>query len=139
MTTKNVLIIDDDEIIREMANMILTKPISEEVLATYAYGCKDLSIKVLSAEDGMEAISVLHENLVDVILLDVEMPYMDGFQILDLLKSHESFQNIPVIMLTAATNKSSVIKAAKEGIVDYVAKPFLPDDLIKRTVKALFL
>ncbi|OQX82420.1 MAG: hypothetical protein B6D64_00285 [Bacteroidetes bacterium 4484_276] len=68
----------------------------------------------------------------DLILLDVMMPEMDGFEVCEKLKSDPSTQNIPVIFLTAKTETENVVKGFELGAVDYVTKPFSTDELLAR-------
>lgn len=112
-----VMVIDDDEI-----NLLLAKTILE----------KKLRCKVITAESGVKGIEMLRREDVNVLLLDIDMPLMDGFETLRRIREEASLKDLPVIMLTAAADKETVVKVAKQGIEGYIKKPFMPDELIAR-------
>ena len=85
------------------------------------------------ALNGEEALSLIKETNFDLILLDIMMPIMDGFAVCKSLKSDEFTKDIPVIFLTAKTDIESISKGFELGAVDYITKPFNPDELIART------
>jgi len=107
MVRKTVMTVDDDPVVREAVNHYL----SDEY-------------NVLVAGDGHEAVQLLQEQSVDLILLDIMMPGFDGFSTLLLLKSDENTRRIPVIMLTAVGRKEKVIAAFRDGASGYLLKPF---------------
>jgi diguanylate cyclase (GGDEF)-like protein len=78
------------------------------------------------AESGKQALEIIEKNLPDLILLDVMMPEMDGFQVIHKLKSKEHTQNIPVIFITALHSFRSEEAGLSLGAVDYIKKPFIP-------------
>lgn len=84
------------------------------------------------AKSGKLALSVLEKTKPDLILLDVQMPEMDGFETCKKIKQDESNVNIPVVYLTANTDSDSIKKAFSSGGVDYVTKPFNPVELLAR-------
>ncbi len=118
-----VLIIDDDEINRQMADTILTRKLPYEILL---------------AQSGMQGVEMLHQHDVNLILLDVTMPVWDGFKTLSVIRKDEKLRHIPVILLTASADRTTVVKASEHGVVDYIKKPFLPDDLVSRVAKAIW-
>jgi CheY-like chemotaxis protein len=81
---------------------------------------------------GIEAIDRVAVGAPDLILLDMRMPVMDGFQVLEKLREVESTRDIPVIFLTADHERESLVKAFGAGAVDYVTKPFVPEELLAR-------
>lgn len=88
---------------------------------------------VMVALDGKSAIETLeYDNNVHLILLDIMMPYMDGFEVCQRLKANERTKDIPIIFLTAKTDDESIQKAFEIGGVDYVTKPFRPIELLSR-------
>lgn len=93
--------------------------------------------EVVSVEDGRLALQTAKEQRPDLILLDVMMPEINGFEVLAQLRQDEATKSIPVIMLTALAQRSDVAKAVEAGVDGYVAKPFEPDDLIERIRKAI--
>ena len=92
------------------------------------------------AENGIEALDVLEEisDYVVLIILDWEMPMMNGYEFLIKLKETENLKNIPVIMLSGETNSQSIIKALKAGAVQYITKPF-NENLIKENIESFAL
>ena len=83
-------------------------------------------------EDGREVFSSAREHTPDLILLDVLLPGMDGFQVLKQLKRHPTTQHIPVLMLTAQSDGPSVIAGLDSGADAYLSKPVDLPDLLKR-------
>ena len=82
--------------------------------------------EVMEAADGVEAMSRVRERRPDVILLDVMMPRMDGWQVLSELKSDEELRDIPVVMLTAKVQDQDQIRGWSSGASEYITKPFSP-------------
>jgi two-component system response regulator len=87
---------------------------------------EDLGYETSSAENGREALEQVAKDAPDVILLDILMPEMDGFQVLEHLKSDNTLRNIPVIVVSALSDMSCIVKAVGLGAEDYLAKPFDP-------------
>ncbi|MDO9556643.1 MAG: LytTR family DNA-binding domain-containing protein [Coriobacteriia bacterium] len=104
----NVLVVDDDVSIQEMIRM----------------GFEADGMHVVSAGDGAEALEVLDREPVDVILLDIMMPRVDGWMALMEIRNNPATADIPVIMLTAKTQDLAKILAFKQGVQQYVTKPF---------------
>lgn len=111
-----ILIVDDEVLIR---NVI------KEYLLNEGY-------KVLEAKDGFDALRVISDNKVDLIVLDIMMPKMDGFTCLSEIRKTK---NIPVIMLSARKEEADKLNSFDLGVDDYVTKPFSPKELVAR-VKA---
>lgn len=111
-----ILIVDDEVLIR---NVI------KEYLLNEGY-------KVLEAKDGFDALRVISDNKVDLIVLDIMMPKMDGFTCLSEIRKTK---NIPVIMLSARKEEIDKLNSFDLGVDDYVTKPFSPKELVAR-VKA---
>lgn len=111
-----ILIVDDEVLIR---NVI------KEYLLNEGY-------KVLEAKDGFDALRVISDNKVDLIVLDIMMPKMDGFTCLSEIRKTK---NIPVIMLSARKEETDKLNSFDLGVDDYVTKPFSPKELVAR-VKA---
>jgi len=87
---------------------------------------------VLVALDGASALSIAKEEELDLILLDIMMPYLDGFETCKLLKENKKTKDIPIIFSTAKTDEESIEKAYDVGGVDFVSKPFKPKELLAR-------
>jgi sigma-B regulation protein RsbU (phosphoserine phosphatase) len=95
-------------------------------------GNRDLLVRLLerrgyetiTAEDGLQTLEILDQRAVDLVLLDVMMPEMDGYEVLERMKAHERWRHVPVIMISALTELESVVKCIKMGAEDYLPKPF---------------
>lgn len=87
---------------------------------------EDLGYETISAENGRKALEQVAQDSPDVILLDILMPEMDGFQVLEHLKADNELRNIPVIVVSALSDMKNIVKAVGLGAEDYLAKPFDP-------------
>ena len=119
---KRILIVDDDK---------LNIKVTELNLKQYGYD-------VLIANSGMEAISCLTQEDVDLILLDIQMPIMNGIKTLEAIRKRSVMKDIPVIFLTSSADSDMVIEACRLEAVDYVVKPYIPRDLCVRIEAALY-
>ncbi|AXH99564.1 DNA-binding response regulator [Sporosarcina sp. PTS2304] len=108
-----ILVIDDESQMRELIRMIL----------------EDADYSVLEASDGIQALTVLKEHTVDLCIVDVMMPYMDGFTFAEQVKRTSS---VPLIFLSARGEEWDKVQGLKIGGDDYIVKPFLPSELIAR-------
>jgi len=116
--SNSVLIIDDSASVREQIIRILEK--------------FDLFSQYFEAEDGLDGFKKLRASRVDLILCDLEMPRIDGFKFLSMLKSRPDLQDIPVLMLTGMDDRDRKIKGLELGASDYIIKPFDPEELMAR-------
>jgi len=87
---------------------------------------------VITAASGPDALACYADAVPDMILLDMMMPGMDGFEVLAVLREQEPPLNIPVVFVTAAHDRDLLLRAFDAGVVDYVTKPFLPEELLAR-------
>ena len=87
---------------------------------------------ILVALDGKTALDIANKEQIDLILLDIMMPEMDGYEVCERLKSSKDTQNIPVLFITAKTDEDSIERAYDIGGSDYIAKPFKPRELLAR-------
>ena len=92
--------------------------------------------KVSYATSGQAAIEQVEKDIPDLILLDIHMPNMNGFEVISSLKSNELYSEIPVIFLTADTDQETEVQGLKAGALDFIAKPF-KDDIVKQRVRHL--
>ncbi len=115
-TVFNVLIVDD---------VVENIQVAMNVL-------KEENYNLTFALHGEEALELIYENDFDLILLDIMMPGIDGFEVCSRLKEDKKTEDIPIIFLTAKTNIESISEAFERGAVDYLTKPFNPDELIAR-------
>ncbi len=90
------------------------------------------NFQVLSATNGNQAISIAENKLPDLILLDIQMPGMNGFEVCTVLKNNIVTKNIPIIFITAKTEKTDIVNGFKVGAADYITKPFNSDELLAR-------
>lgn len=116
---KTILVVDDDEMNLKIARFILEQ--------------KDYFVR--TASSGFDCLSILKNEFVDMILLDVEMPIMNGIKTLELIRENEEFANLPVMFLTADATEETVIEAGKLNAVGYVKKPYDPKDFLERVEK----
>ena len=112
---ESILIVDDD-----VTNLRLLQ------------GILDNSYRVLSADSGRQALNILNSNKPDLILLDIEMPEMDGFELLSAIKQRRDCCDIPVIFLTGMQGYDREIKCLEMGAVDYIHKPVQPQLVLTR-------
>lgn len=123
--TSTILIIDDDDMMLQMAEFILKK---------------ETPYNIIKANSAMQGLRLLQGGeKIDLILLDIQMPGMDGLKTMELIQKHDYWKQIPVIFLTASSDKDTVIKAGKMGPAGYVKKPFEPKDLVQRVILTLEL
>jgi CheY-like chemotaxis protein len=116
-----VLIIDDEIHIRRLTARVLE-------MAGY---------HVIEAASGPEALRSIQETRPDIITCDISMPGMDGFQVLETLKSQPATAEIPVIMLTAIGQEKDAVRATELGAADYITKPFSSTNLIETIQRQL--
>ena len=117
---KKILIVDDDDINLKVASKIL-KPFN----------------KVISVPSGKMALDYLTKDTPDLVLLDVHMPEMDGFEVFEQIKTNYSEKDIPVIFLTADHDRDTEVKGFEAGAYDFIAKPFIAEIMIKRVNRIL--
>lgn len=113
---KCILVVDDDAMNLRRTKMILEKQYS-----------------VILAETGEKALEKLESNKIDLVLLDIEMPGMNGIETFERMKGR--YDEIPVIFLTASGYEEDVKSAIRLGAVNYLKKPFLPPELLNRIAK----
>lgn len=93
---------------------------------------KDSGYKIALALNGASAMKVLHDNPIDLILLDIMMPEIDGFEVCKQIKEIKELREIPIIFLTAKNDTNDIIKGFQAGGIDYITKPFIYDELLIR-------
>jgi chemosensory pili system protein ChpA (sensor histidine kinase/response regulator) len=86
--------------------------------------------KVYTARDGLDAITVLQEHPVDIILLDIEMPRMDGYQLATHVRNDAKLKHLPIIMITSRSGEKHRAKAIEIGVNDYLSKPYQESQLV---------
>jgi adenylate cyclase len=109
-TSGRMLVVDDNRINR----MVLQRALTQQGYA------------VTTAENGRQALERLGAEPFDLVLLDILMPEMDGYQTLEQIKGSAALRHIPVIMISAVEEMASVVRCIEMGATDYLAKPFNP-------------
>jgi len=120
----DVLIVDDSAAIRKIVQRVLRQ-------AELPLG------QIYEAGDGLEALKTLEAQKVDLILADINMPNMDGLQLLESIKANDKWKQLPVVMVTTEGSESKVMTAAKLGAVGYVRKPFSAEQF-RQTLDGIF-
>ncbi len=116
MEKQKILLVDDEEDILDFLELIL----------------EEQGYSVIKASSGRDALAAAQMHRPELILLDVMMPEMDGWEVLKLLKADEEVAHIPVAMLTARTEMKDKIQGLQEGAIDYICKPFATKDLLDK-------
>jgi len=110
-----VMIVDDSLTVRKVTSRMLSRE----------------GFEVVTAKDGVDALQVLADQTPDVILLDIEMPRMDGFEFTKTMKGDPKNAHIPIIMITSRTAEKHRNRAAELGVDLYLGKPYQEDDLLR--------
>ncbi len=112
-----MLIVDDMEMNREILKVLFSS-----------------NFEIMEADSGEEAIEILEacKGSIDIVLLDLAMPEMSGFELLERRKTLECFREVPVVVITSSAEMEDQIKAFELGVSDYVSKPIIPEIVISR-------
>ncbi|MEM5516310.1 response regulator [Henriciella sp. AS95] len=116
MSKLKILVADDDRMLR----------------ALLSHKLKALDCEIIQTENGKEALDVLDNVSIDLVILDGMMPVMDGTEALQRMRANPKTANLPVIMLTARRREEDAVMALEMGATDYISKPFNPDELMIR-------
>ncbi|MEK7841084.1 MAG: response regulator [Deltaproteobacteria bacterium] len=119
-----------------MKEKILVVDDETDILTLLEYNLEKAGFKVISADDGPDAIDITKRERPDLIILDIMLPSMEGTEVCKILKSGDATRHIPIIMLTAKGEEVDRIVGFELGADDYITKPFSPRELILR-VKAV--
>ena len=121
---QTILIADDSE----MNRSILTDMLGDEY-------------EIMEAENGVEAVSILQKygNAISLLLLDIVMPEMDGFGVLNVMNKHRWIEDIPVIVISAETASTHVERAYELGVTEFISRPFDALILHRRVVNTILL
>lgn len=121
MKENSILVIDDDLILLKTAEEILSEQYNVSV-----------------AKSGIQALNLLNKKVIpDLILLDIDMPQMDGYETLEEIKKIDGCELIPIIFLTGFSEMDYEVKGLKAGAVDYIVKPFAKEILMARVERHL--
>lgn len=120
---RKILIVDDSEINRSLLSDMLSN-----------------EFDIIEAENGMEASAILHnqEHEISVMLLDIVMPVMDGFELLEVMNKNGWIKSVPVIIISAETVPSYMDKAYDLGVLDYISRPF-DERVVQRRVTSTIM
>ncbi len=117
---RSILVIDDDETIRAAMRRIFEKE----------------GYRVIAAADGTQLSDVLDDSPIDLIILDIGLPWLNGYELAKLLKEHEDLKKIPLIFLSGKTSELDVKRGFEVGADDYIKKPFEVQK-VKKAVETL--
>lgn len=117
---RTILIIEDDETIRSALKRVF----------------ENEGYRVLAAADGTQLSTVLDDSPVDLIVLDVGLPWINGFELAEMMKAHGDLKGIPLVFLSARTSDADIKRGFDVGADDYIKKPF-DIEKVKRTVNTL--
>jgi DNA-binding response OmpR family regulator len=120
---RSVLVVDDEPMARSMLRLILVRA----------------GFEVREAEDGEAALSEVDRSLPDLMILDIMMPGIDGFEVCERLRADESTNSLPIIMLSAKTGTESVKRGLNLGANKYLTKPVGPDELTRHVREVLHI
>ena len=118
-----ILIVDDNTLSIKSLEIILSKHL----------------YNIITSHNGINAIDIANNNDIDLILLDIKMPDMDGYQVCETLKQNERTSGIPIIFITSSYDVKSIVKGFELGAVDYIKKPYIEEELIARVKNHLEL
>jgi chemosensory pili system protein ChpA (sensor histidine kinase/response regulator) len=116
-----VMVVDDSITMRRVATKLLERH----------------NYEVITAKDGVDALAQLQDVRPDVLLLDIEMPRMDGFELATHMQNEASFSTIPIIMITSRTGEKHRDRAMEIGVTNYMGKPYQEEELITNIQSAL--
>lgn len=114
----SVLVVEDDEHIAQVLKFILER--------------QDYAVTIVA--DGRAAKTLIENTATppELILLDVMLPYIDGFELIRIVRAQESWKSTPIVMLSAKTMEKDIVRALDAGANDYIVKPFQADELLAR-------
>ncbi|HEV3455239.1 MAG TPA: response regulator [Thermoanaerobaculia bacterium] len=118
---KKILVVDDEEDVLEVLRLVLAKN----------------GYEVLTATSGMDGLTRAQSELPNLIVLDIMMHQMDGWEVLKLFKLDERTSGIPVVILSARVEPKDKIRGLQEGAIDYVTKPFAVRDILTKIAAIL--
>jgi chemosensory pili system protein ChpA (sensor histidine kinase/response regulator) len=119
--TKRILVVDDSVTVRKVTTRLLERN----------------GFEVFTAKDGVDAIATLQDHIPDLMLLDIEMPRMDGFEVASIVRHDSRLKHVPIIMITSRTGDKHRNRAFSIGVNEYLGKPFQEDNLLANIEKLL--
>ena len=99
---------------------------------------KELGVNIIEAKDGMEALNLLKQNDVDAMLIDIEMPRMDGYTLAQEIRKYNKYRKLPLIAVTSRATKADRVRGVEVGMDEYITKPYTKEylqNVIRRNLK----
>ncbi len=116
-----ILVVDDSRIMRNILKNILKESDIDEN-------------SIIEAQDGREALNIVQKEDIKIILLDWNMPKLNGVELVKIIRSDENLKHIPIIMVTSEAAKYNVMEAITAGVTDYIVKP-IKGEIVKKKVQ----
>lgn len=116
-----ILVVDDSPTIRKFISIAL----------------KVKGFEIISASDGMEALELLPNDNVDLVITDLNMPNIDGFNLIERIRTNENYQNTPIIVMSNLSDSEDIQRAINLGANSYIIKPFDQNNITKEVAKYL--
>jgi twitching motility two-component system response regulator PilG len=114
METPRVLLVDDSRVVRKIVEMTLWRE----------------RIEVVSATDGLGALAAIRDTQPDLMLLDILLPRMDGYQVCHVIRHHQDYRDLPILLLSGKDSLVDRMRGRLAGSTDYISKPFEPAELV---------
>ncbi|MEO6697942.1 MAG: response regulator [Paraperlucidibaca sp.] len=121
MSRRTILLIEDDELIAGLVRLLVER----------------LGHEFIWAPDGEAGKHMLQSGSADIVILDILLPYLDGFAVLKALRGDEKTAKLPVLVLTGKTSEADIARVVEAGADDFLAKPFQPNELSHRLTRIL--
>ena len=116
MTALNVLVVDDSETVRDV------------IVRTLLVAGVETN-EVHQAANGEEALRILRDSWVDIVFADINMPVMNGIEMIERMKDDDLLKTIPIVVVTTEGSRTRMAKLREQGITSYIRKPFVPEDI----------
>ncbi|MFD0951007.1 response regulator transcription factor [Paraperlucidibaca wandonensis] len=121
MSRRTILLIEDDELIAGLVRLMVER----------------LGHELVWAPDGEAGKQMLETGSADIVILDILLPYLNGFEVLKSLRANPSTAKLPVLVLTGKTAQADIDRVVEAGADDFLAKPFQPNELSQRLTRLL--
>ncbi len=118
---KTILVVDDEIVVRNAIKRIFEKD----------------NYRVLVAKDAMELSKIIEESVFDLVLLDIKLPWVDGYALCSLLRAHPTLKNLPIAFISGNNTEEDVKRGFEAGCDEYITKPFEVDEIQKRVTDLL--
>jgi twitching motility two-component system response regulator PilG len=122
METPRVLLVDDSRVVQKIVEMTLWRE----------------RIEVVTASDGLEALATVVDAQPDLMLLDILLPRMDGYQVCQVVRHHQDYRDLPILLLSGKDSVLDHLRGRLAGSTDYISKPFDTAELVWRVKRYLY-